>query len=363
MSAREQQVRSLIEQDAADWFVANRAGLSARERNEFAAWLRASPVHVEEYLELEIIGRDLREASKASQDSIDELVERVRRQAEMPIRPFWSHLAGGVRTRSPRWPVAVTAMAAMAALGVVSVVALVSWFLRPMPQISTPAGASMLHFETHHGEQQTHRLADNSVVHLNTDTALTVRYSETERLVMLSSGEAEFEVDHESARPFRVLAGPAEVVDLGTRFDVRLWNESTVVTVVEGRVAVGLVARAEGGGSTPSEQTRFVQLGTNQQVAAADGKWPATPVVVDGKRTTAWLHRQLIFENEPLERVVSEFNRYTRKPIEIASPALRTLEVSGVFAIDGGDTLIAFLRSLEGVRVDVTATKILVSQR
>ncbi len=360
MSGREQQVRSLIEQDAADWFVANRADLSAGERNDFVAWLKASPVHVEEYLELEIIGRDLREASKASQDSIDTLLERVRRQADTPVRPFWSHLVDGVRTRSSRWQVATIAMAA---IGAVSVVGLASWILRPTPQISTRAEASTFHFETRHGEQRAHRLADNSVVHLNTDTALTVRYSKTERLVVLTSGEAEFEVEHEPARPFRVLAGPAEIVDVGTRFDVRLRNDSTVVTVVEGRVAVGLVAPPEGSGSLPTEPTRFVQLGANQQIVAADGTWPVTPVVVDARRTTAWLHRQLIFENEPLERVVSEFNRYARKPIEIGSPALRTLEVSGVFAIDSGDTLIAFLRSLEGVRVEVTATKILVSQR
>jgi ferric-dicitrate binding protein FerR (iron transport regulator) len=52
MSAREEQVRSLIAQDAADWFVASRAGLTASERNDFGKWPKASPVHVEEYLAL-----------------------------------------------------------------------------------------------------------------------------------------------------------------------------------------------------------------------------------------------------------------------------------------------------------------------
>jgi transmembrane sensor len=219
-----------------------------------------------------------------------------------------------------------------------------------------------LHFETRHGEQQTHRLADNSVLHLNTDTAVTVRYNQRERLVTLTAGEADFEVTHESARPFRVFAGRAEVVDLGTRFDVRLRNESTVVTVVEGRVAVGLYvppeSRADAGHPAP-----LVQLGADQQITVAEGAWPATPAAVDAQRTTAWLHRQIMFENEPLDRVVSEFNRYAPKPIEITTPALRNLEMSGVFATDNSDALVAFLRSLEGVKVEVTATRILVSQR
>jgi transmembrane sensor len=56
---------------------------------------------------------------------------------------------------------------------------------------------------------------------------------------MLTSGEADFEVTHEAGRPFRVFAGLAETVDIGTQFDVRVEYDSTVVTVLEGRVAVG----------------------------------------------------------------------------------------------------------------------------
>ena len=60
--------------------------------------------------------------------------------------------------------------------------------------------------------------------------------------------------------------------------------------------------------------------------------------------------------------VASEFNRYAQKPIEIATPALRNLKVSGVFATDNTSAFIAFLRSLKGVQVEVTATQIRVSQ-
>jgi ferric-dicitrate binding protein FerR (iron transport regulator) len=62
MSATEDRVRELIAQQAADWLVAHRAGLSADERRSFAAWLKVSPVHVEEYLTLSVIASDLREA-------------------------------------------------------------------------------------------------------------------------------------------------------------------------------------------------------------------------------------------------------------------------------------------------------------
>jgi len=44
------------------------------------------------------------------------------------------------------------------------------------------------------------------------------------------------------------------------------------------------------------------------------------------------------------------------------SPALQNLEISGVFATDDTDAFIAFLRSLDGVRVVVTPTRIRVLQ-
>ena len=63
-----------------------------------------------------------------------------------------------------------------------------------------------------------------------------------------------------------------------------------------------------------------------------------------------------------LELVAAEFNRYSRKPIEITTPALRSLRVSGVFTTDNTAAFVAFLRTLDGVHVEVTATRILVSQ-
>jgi len=191
------------------------------------------------------------------------------------------------------------------------------------------------------------------VVHLNTDSAghYPLRQDGTARDAH-HLGQADFEVAHEPDRAFRVIAGSAEVVDLGTKFDVRLEHDSTVVTVVEGRVAVGP------SNSSQDHPPRFVQLSADQQIRMSEGEWPATPVAVDAQRTIAWLHRQIAFDHEPLERVAAEYNRYTSKPIEIATPALRNLQISGVFATDDPEAFIAFLRSLKGVRVEVTETRI-----
>jgi len=343
MSVNDERVRNLIAQEAADWFVANRAGLTVKERHAFATWINASPLHVEEYLALSAIAGDLREACEDQQGDLEGLVARARLDEISPVQPLWQRVVERVRgAGSSRWPAPVFALAVFVVLSI----ALLTWWHRtPLTHLATPGNIAALHFRTGHGEQQTHRLADNSVLHLNTDSAVTIRYDGQERRIELTSGEAEFEVAHEPRRPFRVVAGSVEAVAIGTEFNVRRGPDSTFVTVVEGRGAVG-----------------SVQLAAGQQIRVADGGLPDPPLSADARKATAWLHRQIMFEHEPLDRVAREFNRYSVKPIEIITPGLQHLEISGVFATDDTEAFLAFLRSLEGVRIEVTATQIRVSQ-
>ena len=363
MRSSDHALRDLIAQQAANWFLANREELAGPEREAFAAWLRASPRHVEEYLALAAMSRDLREVCAEWAGSIDSLVSTARdaddSQVPLQIPALWPRIpvVAANRLAFP-WR---SAVAALAAFGFLSLGLLAWWKAQPSRGGLTPGVAATLHFATEHGEQQTHHLADGSVLHLNTDSAATVSFTHSERIVVLSSGEAEFEAAHELQRPFRVFAGAAEAVDMGTQFDVRLDHGSTVITVLEGKVAVGLAPKPdEGAGS--GRPAQFVELSTNQQIRVAQGAWPAAPIAVDSQRTASWLRRQISFDHEPLERVANEFNRYTSKPIEIDTPGLGAMEISGVFATDDVNAFVAFLRSLAGVHVEVTATRIRVTR-
>jgi transmembrane sensor len=357
MNSNEEKVRAAIAEQAGKWFVANEEGaLDARNSAALAVWLKTSPVHIEEFLGVSAIARDLKQARTDPEYSLEAILARARAGDETALRPLWPRLNDAVRRRiSGRW---LTAAVTMAACAVLSLSLLLSWNMRPIQHLSAPDGTTALHFETRHGEQLTRRLADNSVLHLNTDSAATIRYGKTERLVVLTSGQADFEVAHEPDRIFRVIAGSAEVVDLGTKFDVHMEQDSTVVTVVEGRVSVGPSPMLEKRGTNSNPPLRFVQLSADQQIRVRQGEGSAMPVAIDAQSATAWLRREIVFDHEPLERVAAEYNRYTQKPIEIATPALRNLQISGVFATDDTDAFIAFLRSLKGVRVEVTQTQI-----
>lgn len=319
-------------------------------------------MHVEEYLTVARIARDLREACATRADEVGALIARARVERAETAVPFWRRLREAAEqvTMPPRWRMAGTAVAA---LGAVGVVLLMLPRLGSAPHTGAPAEAAALRYETRIGEQRTVRLADDSVLRLNTASSVTVRYTASERNLELAACEADFEVVHDSSRPFHVRAGAAGITDVGTRFDVRLTGSSTVVTVSEGRVAVEATGsatshRADGTGVGAS---RVVFLDADQQIRVDGGVLPEEPSAVDARRATAWLQRQISFEDEPLERVVQEFNRYTPKPIEIVTPALRSVRISGSFSIDDTEAFIAFLRTLDGVRVEVTAERIRVT--
>src|SRR5882757_1441756 len=359
MTSNDEKIRAAIAEQAGDWFVGNDEGLpDVQDSADLAAWLKTSPVHIEEFLGVSVIARDLREARTHPDYSLEAILARARAEDEAPVHPLRQPPSVAVRVGASRRR--LTATLAMAACVVLSIGLFSTWNGGPNRHPTASEGMTALHFETRHGEQLTRRLADDSVLHLNTDSAITIRYGKHERVAVLTSGEADFEVAHEPERAFRVLAGSVEVRDLGTKFDVRLGRDSTVITVVEGEVAVGPSTVA---GRPAGPPWTDVQVGADQQIIIANGVWPpAKAVAVDAQRATAWLHRQIAFNHEPLEKVAAEFNRYAPKPIEIVTPGLQKLEISGVFTTDDPAAFIAFLRSMEGVQIEETTTRFRVSR-
>ena len=105
MSAREQQMRSLLCEEAADWFLAHREGLDLARREQFASWLRASPQHVEEYLGIALTARDLRRTlTGAAGDPVPAVHGREqRRPAPAPRWRYAIAAAAGILLAMGLW--------------------------------------------------------------------------------------------------------------------------------------------------------------------------------------------------------------------------------------------------------------------
>src|SRR5271163_4978861 len=119
MNSDEEKVRAAIAEQAGEWFVANDEGpLDARDSAAVATWLKASPVHVEEFLGVSAIARDLKEARTDPEYSLEAVLARARAEDDSVVRPLWPRVAGAVWGQpSRRWLTAAGTMAACAALG------------------------------------------------------------------------------------------------------------------------------------------------------------------------------------------------------------------------------------------------------
>lgn len=149
-------------------------------------------------------------------------------------------------------------------------------------------------YRTGTGNHQKITLADGSSIQLNTDTAISVDYSESSRRLTLHGGEAWFTVASDPDRPFEVATEYGTVRALGTAFDVKNTEDSVTVTVYQHAVRVQLangekVERLPEGAALRFDQTI---LGLNNPAdLTATAAWHEQRMVlrIAAKRTHAVL--------------------------------------------------------------------------
>lgn len=309
---------------------------SSDERAAFDAWIAASRAHraaFERYERLWAMPKDLSTHSEmfARLDAVAQAagpvgsVEGDRKSRRFSTRAGWTHaLASGITC--------------IALAGI--------WFTtRDAPEATRIATAAH--------ELRTVTLPDGSVVTLNARTELRTAFSQGERRVQMSGGEAFFDVMKEPARPFVVRVGNSEVRVLGTQFNVRQSDGELEVVVREGRVdvvpdftvaATASVPRVE---LTPGNRAR-IRTAANQVLVAQ----------IDPERVTAWRTGMIRFEDAPLPDVLEDVNRYTDKPLVIANDALRSLKISGRFRVGDADAVRFLLRERFDVQSDVERDQI-----
>jgi transmembrane sensor len=324
-------------EDASLWIARLDRGLTAEERRSLDEWLSADSSHPAALVELAALWDKT--------DVLGELAELFPLERQALAKP-----------RAMRFALAACAVALA---GVAAVVAprLFTPRANPPPALvaaqpaAQPAATQQYVYDTAIGEQSTVRLSDGSTVTLNTDSSIEVRYDDAQRGVLLLRGEVYFEVAHDTARPFRVLAGDRMLEAVGTAFNVRLDGGSDVrMMVTEGRVRVG--ARSPEPAARGSAAPAIVSAGN---LALMRGG-PLVVRGVDAKEIDAqlsWRRGMLVFNGEPLASVLLEIGRYTTVTF-MPDDSIRDVRVGGLFRAGDIDGLLIALR--EGFDIDSRRT-------
>lgn len=331
-----------VTEAAGDWLDRLSGDASAQDRRAFADWLLRSPVHVEEFLRVGTLRADLKDALQADWVA-GVLGEADAGVLEMPRRATPTPQRGAWRSVRRRWLPAASVAAAV-------LLACIAWLVPNRTAVDPGTVATAV------GEQRFMTLSDGSTIALNTDSLVDIRIGPASREIGLRRGEVLLDVAEDPTRPFRVTSRDVTVEAVGTRFAVYRRPEDTLVAVVEGRVAISW--RSPSLPVSPARQdvvvARSLELDAGQQVALGSVRQVA-PTPVDPAKATAWTERRVVFENEPLEAVVAEFNRYNRTNLEVGDPVLAERRITGTFDVNDLDHFIKVLDGLEPVRVEVAA--------
>lgn len=331
--------------EASEWFAAQREGeLSRGDRERFLDWLRESPAHVEEYLELARVWDEMGEVDALLRVDVESELARAQSVVmELESIPGPDREAATERSHAMRQRIRPLSIAAGLLVAVT-----VTWWAGVFEDAQTDIMTTAI------GEQRSVMLEDGSVISLNTQTSIRVNFVAGERRAELLQGEALFDIARDERRPFVVVAGTTEVRVLGTTFNVYREDQQTAtVTVLEGRVAVTNPHRIgkDPGSVVPEDVAAAVELKQGQQARVGRAGAVVEPAAVDLEKAVAWTDRRLIFEDTTLEAVLAEFNRYNTRELRVADPDLAALQLNGVFESHDPDSLLLYLERSYGVRV------------
>lgn len=187
------------------------------------------------------------------------------------------------------------------------------------------------------GEFERIELRDGSIIELNTNSKITVAYSDQLRDIQLLQGEAYFQVAKNKNAPFVVSFGSASVTALGTAFNIHSSARDSKVIVTEGVVAV---AEADAGLALKGERA-IVNAGQELNVNLNTGLGKITPSI--NANNTAWRKRTLVLENIPLNTALEKLSRYLKHPVDISHASLRKARVSGTFSLEQPEATLAAL--------------------
>jgi transmembrane sensor len=319
---------------AADWLVRLQSTeVSLEDTLAWQAWLNEKPTNAKAFARLEEISQVLRDVPIPGAVSARRFA-RDRYDASVPIKDW--HEPG--KLRRPWMAIAVGASFAFLTLS------MAVW------KSATPATDT---FDTAIGENRNVTLSDGSTIALGADTQIKVSLSEEERNIELTKGEALFTVAKDAARPFKVHAGDATVVAVGTAFNVERDSDRAVVSVTEGRVLVEPATHFLPVAMLHEfkPKLRSVRLDAGQQTTAGSAGIEEPTKMEDP--AAGWQVGHLAFHLQPLHYVLEDVNRYAQKPIVLEGENVGALVITGTVE---RENIAGWVRSLERA-FDLQATE------
>lgn len=325
-----------IKREAREWHTRmNDGDVDSATRAAFEGWLHADKANKDAYHALEQMWRDLDYA--AVEAEVD-----VTGALASPTRLGWHDVLGGWFGR-PAWAFGGAAAFASIAVAFFAVVS-----LQPS---APPVDTAAPEYATAIAEIREITLEDGSIVTLGAKSELDVVFDPDKRQVTLLAGEAFFDVAKDPSRPFFVSVDDTLIRVVGTKFDVKRTAGDVHVSVLEGTVDVMKTEDLTTAKNEALGRIETKRLSAGQKIIA--DQRPQLPDVREIETATpgAWRAGRLAYEDASLFEIVADVNRYSDRPIRIASGDIGDIRFTLGFQTSEIDTWLSMLEETQPVRV------------
>jgi len=190
---------------------------------------------------------------------------------------------------------------------------------------------NIIFLSSHNGEIKNYLLPDSTLIILNSGSSLHFDKNKfNEKREVYLEGEAFFDVIHEHGN-FLVYTSEAYTNVIGTRFNVRSWNNETKVVVQEGKVLV----------SKKDFSHDKLILTRNEMIRISENKMEKK--TVDSDFIIGWTKGRLIFDHADFDEIIYEITRFYDVQIKTDSGDYSSLSITGSFENIPVDSLLNVL--------------------
>lgn len=311
--------QSWVDEMAAMWFVKNKEGLSAAEKEALKAWLGANPKHQEAFCSFERLWAEL--------DEIAPLVA-----CPKPLHTM-------------KWLYACASMVLFVMVGIFG------WYSFTHRLEFTHA------FKTPTGEIKEYTLSDGTQFFLDTNTHITVSYYAHERTIVVHQGQILLHVKKDPLRDFFVDAKHVRVHVTGTRFEVSHLHDAVRVSVEEGSVDVLSHSIFD------TKMLKRASLKENERITLDALNFVKIEPLSHHQPLSPWRDGRLVFDNTPLHEALLEFERYGAMQAVFASETVKKMPLSGSFEVERFGSFVELLPKVLPLKVIKNGDMLTITER
>lgn len=251
-----------------------------------------------------------------------------------PVKRFWIPLS---------WPAVAAA--------VLVIITGTLWFFKAQ---KNNVKVSFTEIHTARGQRKTIVLSDGSKITLGNSSSLRYPnvFPDHLREVFLE-GEGFFDITHDQARSFNVVAGKLNIQVLGTSFNVRHDPDDQCIDVVvaTGKIRVNARSDRKNWMLTPGQLLSYNIL---------TGK--AMQRLVNPSDYTGWQKGELIFKDEPLGDICKRLEQWYNVKITVKSPSLKNRPIRLKLKNESLQTVFKMLAMVGDFKYEIKDKTVLVWQ-